>query len=238
MKDFFHMKRGIIGKMIILVATIFVAAVALRALSNARTYQLFGALHDRVNTTQKLVALTFDDGPTKMTDSILTILDEQNIKATFFLIGDSIQQNFSETIKIVSHGHEVGNHSYSHRKMMFKSYAKIKEEIEQTDALIRKAGFKKEIFFRPPYGKKLFMLPFYNKINNRKTIMWDVDPDSNSDIAEDSNKIIAETIEKSKNGSIILLHPMWNIETVKALKPIILALKRKGFEFKTVSELL
>ena len=113
----------------------------------------------------------------------------------------------------------------------------VKTEIETTDALIRKAGWTKEITFRPPYGKKLFTLPFYLSQNDRKSITWDVEPET---YFEKSGDIIKNTLDETKNGSIILLHVMYDsrAESLKSVKPIIENLREKGFDFVSVSELL
>jgi len=96
------------------------------------------------------------------------------------------------------------------------------------------------IHFRPPFGKKLVLLPYFLAKTSRKTIMWDVEPDSYPEIAADSNKIVAHTLEKVRPGSIILLHVMYNGrgESLKAVRGVITGLKGEGYSFKTVSEML
>lgn len=228
-------------KYFILVAIlILTVSVALYYLSKSTTFQFFGEIFPKITTEQKVLALTFDDGPTKKVDTILNILNAHNIKATFFVNGNQIENHFAETQKLVSAGHELGNHSYSHKRMIFKSYSFIKEEIEKTDSLIRKSGYSNIIHFRPPYGKKLFALPYYLKTKNRKTIMWDVEPESNPHTAKSSDKIAEFVLDNSSSGSIILLHGMFESrkESVKSINKIIEGLKKKGFEFKTISELL
>src|SRR5262245_14551677 len=97
-------------------------AVALWQIGKSRTFQFFGVIVPRVNTAEKIVALTFDDGPTAFgTSEILKALDETQVKATFFLIGGELEQNQAEGRKIVAAGHEVGNHSYSHTRMLLVS---------------------------------------------------------------------------------------------------------------------
>lgn len=90
-------------------------------LMNSRTFQLFGGLTDQVETNQKVVALTFYDGPSKNVDKILPLLDKYQAKATFFLIGNEIEKYQEEAQKIVKAGHQVGNHTFSHNRMIFKS---------------------------------------------------------------------------------------------------------------------
>ena len=100
---------------IIITIVILITAAALWRISNSRTFQFLGEIVPRVNTTHKLVALTFDDGPTpEGTDQILAVLGEENVKATFFVTGGELAQNPEQGKKIVAAGHELGNHSYSH----------------------------------------------------------------------------------------------------------------------------
>ena len=219
--------------------------LALLQISKSRHFQFFGEIIPSVKTDKKFVALTFDDGPTKEnTEEILQILEQEDVKATFFLIGSDMNKNEGETEKIIAKGHEIGNHSYSHKRMMFVSPTFVKEEIEKTDKLIRKAGYKDEILFRPPYGKKLFLLPWYLAQNNRKSITWDIEPETwempPRPIQIKSDEVIQQTVEQIENGSIILLHVMYkrNKASMKAVRPIIKGLRDKQFEFVTVSELL
>jgi len=215
-------------------------AISIYVVSRSMTFQFFGEVYNRVNTSEKVIALTFDDGPSEKAPEILQLLDQHNIKATFFLTGAGIQNNFQETESIVKAGHEIGNHSYSHKRMVFKSYAYVKEEIEKTDALIKKAGYDLPTHYRPAYGLKLLTLPYYLSKHNRKTIMWNIGPESNPDLADDPDKMADYIIEKAIPGSIILLHPMYDdrIASIQALPKVLNGLKAKGFTFKTVSELL
>ncbi|TCP69592.1 polysaccharide deacetylase family protein [Baia soyae] len=221
-------------------AVLLIIMYALFQLSKSRTYQLFGDLTDRVDTNQKVIALTLDDGPTEQTDEVLKVLKEADVKATFFVTGAELQQHPEEGKKIVQAGHELGNHSYSHTRMVLKSPSFIKNEIEKTDQLIRDAGYQEEILFRPPNGKKLILLPYYLSQHNRKTIMWDIEPDSYADIGSNSDKIVQHVKENVKPGSIILLHVMYKNreESLKSIKGVVESLRKQGYTFKTVSELL
>ncbi len=225
---------------ITILAVIIICAVVLWNISKARTFQFFGEIYPRVNTNEKVVALTFDDGPTIKTDEVLSVLSDLNVKATFFVIGADLEKNMSQGQKLVGAGHELGNHTYSHNRMVLKSYDFVRQEIEKTDSLIREAGYKGEIFFRPPNGKKLFVLPYYLNQHDRKTIMWDVEADSYPEIASSSEMITKYVMGNTKPGSIILLHVMFDSrnESVKAIKGIVTGLKQKGYNFKTMSELL
>jgi len=223
------------------IAVLMLTGALLFKIMNLRSFQFFGGLVSQVNTDEKVVALTFDDGPTEKTDEILKILEESDINTTFFLNGGSIAENPDNARKIAEAGHELGNHTYSHKRMIFKGYSYIKREIEDTDKLIREAGYSGDINFRPPNGKKLLLLPYYLHRHGRRTIMWSMEPDSYPELASSPEKITEYVEDNIKPGSIILLHVMYDNEkrgSLEAIKSIAAALKEKGYRFVTVSELL
>ncbi|HEO8422109.1 TPA: polysaccharide deacetylase family protein [Yersinia enterocolitica] len=205
-------------------------------LMNARTFQLFGGLTNHVQTNEKAVALTFDDGPTQNVDEILALLDTYDAKATFFLIGNEIEKNPEIAKEIAKNGHQLGNHTYSHKRMIFKSQSFIKTEIEDTNQLIKKAGYTGDIDFRPPNGKKLIGLPYYLKKANMDTILWDIEPDTYYQVAEDKVNYVKESV---KPGSVILMHPMYDQtgEELKAVEGVLKTLTEEGYTFVTVNEL-
>ncbi|UOB80707.1 polysaccharide deacetylase family protein [Bacillus sp. ZJS3] len=226
-------------KIIITIVTLFIITVALFGtykLMNARSFQLFGDLTNRVETNEKVVALTFDDGPTNNIKQILPLLDTYNAKATFFLIGNELEKKLSLGEAIVQSGHQVGNHTYSHNRMVLKTPSYIKEEIEKTNALIRQTGFTDAIDFRPPNGKKLIGLPYYLNKNNIETITWDLEPDTFYKSAADKIEYVNKNV---KPGSIILLHPMYDEsnENLQTIEGILDSLSKKGYQFVTVNEL-
>lgn len=209
-------------------------------LASSRTYQVMGELVPRVETERKVVALTFDDGPTDKVDEVIAALDEAGVKATFYVMGQEIEQRPDAAKKLVAAGHELGNHTYSHHRMVFKSPTFIREEIEKTDALIRAAGYRGEITFRPPNGKKLIGLPWYLSQEGRTTVMWDVEPDTYPEVAATSEGIVKHAAERVQPGSVIILHPWYpSRETsLAAIKGVVETLQSQGYEFVTMSELL
>lgn len=209
-------------------------------LKNYRAPQLFGRAIYYVKTTEKVVALTYDDGPTPpFTNQILEILKKYKIPATFFVLGKNAK-NHPELIKeIFSAGHELGNHSWSHNLMAFKRPSFIKKEISNTDALLKRLGYNKEILFRAPYGAKLVTLPIILSKLNKKHILFDVIP---ADWRQRGATTIAKrVVRQTKPGSIILLHDGGDNlrqQTVQATEIIIQKLKDQGYSFLTVSNLL
>lgn len=224
---------------VITVGILFILGYLFLQLINSRSFQFFGTPINRVETEKKVVALTFDDGPTDSTQEVLNTINDLNVRATFFVIGEQIEKYPQLSKEIVNSGHELGNHSYSHQRMIFKSYDFVKQEIELTDQLIHQSGQDGIVHFRPPYFKKFLLLPWYLEKTGRNTILADVTPESESDIATSTEKIVSYTIENTRPGSIILLHPHHETALARpALADIILALKQEGYEFLTVSELL
>lgn len=203
---------------------------------NARDYQLFGKITSHIDTTDKVVALTFDDGPAKNVSAILTLLDDYDAKATFFLIGKNIEENLEEGKKIVNAGHQIGNHTYSHKRMVFKSPTFYKNEIEKTDELIKSIGYSEIPPVRPPYGKKLMGFPFYLSKTNRATITWNLEPDSFYSTPDEKINYVKEYIQP---GSIILMHPMYDNtdNELQAIEGILQSLSEDGYRFVTIKEL-
>ncbi|WP_410614668.1 polysaccharide deacetylase family protein [Amycolatopsis sp. lyj-109] len=214
-------------------------AYALLQVAGSRTFQFFGTLVNRVDTGEKLVALTFDDGPDPAgTKPILDALKSRQVPATFFLIGRDIAAHPDLARDIAAAGHEIGNHSFSHDRMIGVTPSWVADEVEATDALIRTTGYTGDILFRPPNGKKLFALPRYLASHNRTTVTWDVEPDSAG--TPDAATIEKTTVDQVRPGSIVLLHAMYPAreQTRGALGPILDGLKQRGYRFVTVSQLL
>lgn len=144
--------KKIVTITLVVLLLVSLVGIATYKIMNSRKFQFFGGIVSSVNTKDKVVALTFDDGPSKKVDDILSILNSQNVKATFFLTGNEIKQYPEETKKLISAGQQIGNHTYSHNRMVFKTPSYIKKEIEETNSLIREMGYKDTIQFRPPFA--------------------------------------------------------------------------------------
>ncbi|MBU1109143.1 MAG: polysaccharide deacetylase family protein [Candidatus Riflebacteria bacterium] len=224
----------------VIAGVLFLLAIPYKV-SKLESFQFFGELVSRVETSEKIVSLTFDDGPTNgKTEEILAILKENEVRATFYLVGEAMTKNMDQTKLIVNQGHEIGNHSYSHQKMMLKGYNFVREEIDRTNELIRQAGYLGQVTFRAPYGRKLFVLPYFLQKNNIISVMWDVEPDSILPLDASPEELIDYAIENTKPGSIILMHVMFNSRSnsMTAIPGIIKGLKSRGYRFVTVSELI
>lgn len=234
------MKRWIVIAAASVVVLLLLAYGGFR-LIDSRTFQFFGGLTARVETTQKVVALTFDDGPDPAgTADLLATLQREHVRGTFFLIGSALAEHPALGRQIAAAGHQIGNHTYSHERMVFCTPGFVESEITRTDALIRQTGFRGEIDFRPPNGKKGIVLPWYLAQHNRKTIMWDVEPNSYPDIDRSPTATTSYVVSHVRPGSIVLLHGMYanRQATREALGPIIDQLRARGYRFVTISDLL
>ena len=193
-----------------------------------------------------MAALTFDDGPSiPFTSDILDILKKHQVKATFFLLGNRAEQQPELVKRIYREGHEIGNHSWSHKRFIFKTPSFIREEIDKTDNLIRELGYTGTIHFRAPYGNKFLVLPWILHKMNRPHILFDV-------IAKDwefppPQLITDRIIEQLHPGAIIVLHdgdgdhfvdPETRINTVDSLESLIKETRANGYQLVTISELL
>ena len=228
------------NKILLTITLTLAAAVGLYLLMNARCYQLLGDLVCHGANDHKHIALTFDDAPSESTsDAVLAVLAEKNVQATFFMIGENMARYPQAAQRIAAAGHELGNHSYSHRRFLLRSPAFIAREIEDTNALIRAAGYHGPIHFRPPYGKKLLGLPWYLARHHITTVMWDSEPARHQPPTAEA--ITAAALAQAHNGAIILLHPFCpdacRAER-EALPHIINGLHARGYTLVTVSTLL
>jgi peptidoglycan/xylan/chitin deacetylase (PgdA/CDA1 family) len=219
-------------------ATLLAALFALFEISKAPCWQLIGTPLCKVDTQEKLIALTFDDGPTQLgLDSVLPILDRYQAHATFFLIGQEIENHPGQAQRIVAAGDELGNHSFYHQRMWGLFPGTYEAEIRRTDALLRAAGEAHPRFFRPPNGKKLTGLPIAVARAGYQTVTWDAeDP-----MTAASPKAFADGVmARVRPGSIVVMHVMYAPGQVQrdALPLILEGLKARGYRAVTVSELL
>lgn len=136
-----------VGRLAIVVAVLAVLSLATLfaayRLVSSKAFQLSGEIVPQVETSEKVVALTFDDGPAPdYTEEVLKMLDEEDIKDTFFLTGEELERYPEEGERISAASHELGNHSYSHERMVLVSEAFVGREVKETDRLIHMTGYE------------------------------------------------------------------------------------------------
>lgn len=190
------------------------------------------------NSGDKTVALTFDDGPHETkTDEILSILDEYDVKATFFMIGKNIELYPEIAVRVLKSGHEIGNHTYSHGYLSSQSLENIIAEIDRDNDILRSVNEYTPHFLRPPggiYDKNVISAA---KSEDMVIALWSIDT---LDWCHKScNEIVSEVLENISDGDIILMHDYVSgtSHTAEALKIIIPELLKKGYKFVTLSDM-
>jgi peptidoglycan/xylan/chitin deacetylase (PgdA/CDA1 family) len=236
-----NVKRPAIVVTAAAITTLLATAVAVRALARSRTVQLFSRPIAHVTTSDSAIALTFDDGPTDArVDSLLGILRSRGVRATFFLIGQAIASAPMAASKLAASGQELGNHTFTHDHMVFRSPSTYRDQIARTDSLLRAAGARDPIYVRPPYGYKLIGLPYVLWRMHRTTVTWDIEPESYPAVARTADGIVRHVLARTRPGSIILLHPWYaSGATTRAALPILIdSLHARGYRIMPVGALL
>ncbi|MEN6325380.1 MAG: polysaccharide deacetylase family protein [Syntrophomonas sp.] len=194
-----------------------------------------------VKTKEKVVAITFDDGPHPIyTPQILDILDKYRIKASFFLIGSQMDKHPEIVVDIFARGHVVGNHTYHHYgNLKEKEKEVILSELKQWDQTMKKINGQKTGLFRPPRGFIGGDILLAAEDNGDSTIMWTICADNRN---APTPELMARRVEENIGpGGIILLHDgvskaRW--KDVKASELIIKSLSAQGYRFVTIPELI
>lgn len=185
----------------------------------------------------KRIALTFDDGPhPRFTPRIAAALREAGALATFFVVGAHVEKQKDLLAELVAAGHEVGNHTHSHAHLGRAGCRRGIEELVRTDRLLRRLDPRYTGIFRPPWGQLGLAGALYAVRYGRRAVMWTLD---SRDHLLDGVRPLQERLEASalSGGSILLFHDD-NEFTADALPGIIDSLRRRGFQFTTVSQLL
>lgn len=198
------------------------------------------------NVAKKVVALTFDDGPSPIwTPQILDVLKKEKVKATFFMIGVHVKEYPDIARRVAEEGHEIGNHSFDHHVLLYYTKEELKEEILASEAIIKEVTGQKTTLFRPPKAwltkrekKKVKELGY-------KVVLWTLN--SKDWVTFDDKHITRYIVKNVRSGDIILFHDSGGTfsieggdrhETVLAVKRTIEKLRERGYRFVTVDELL
>lgn len=184
----------------------------------------------------KCIALTFDAGPAEDTPRLLDILKKEKVHATFFLLGKNHVKKHPETVRrIEAEGHEVANHTWSHEILTDKKPAEIRAELEQTQDAIEAITGKKPRLMRPPQGRTDDTVSGISKDLGLSQILWSATAKDYS--TNDSALIKKRILDQASKDGIILLHDIYK-GTVPAVPGIIEELKKRGYTFVTVPELM
>lgn len=190
-----------------------------------------GVLLRKIDKNKKMVALTYDDGPSIYTPRVLKTLKENNAVATFFVVGNRVP-TYSDTVKKAHDmGCEIGNHTYEHKSLPNLSETEVKRQISKTNKEVKKAIGEKPVIMRPTGGatntniKKWVGMP---------SIIWSVDTlDWKTRNADSTRRAV---LNRVKDGDIVLMHDLYSA-TATASETIIPELVRRGYQLVTVSEL-
>jgi peptidoglycan-N-acetylglucosamine deacetylase len=196
-----------------------------------------GVTFSRVLVSGNYIAMTFDDGPhPQNTPRLLDILAARNIKATFYVIGRSVNLHPGVLRRTVAEGHEIGNHSQTHRLLSKLSDSELRQEMQRCQDAVGSAAGVRMRTMRPPYGG---LLQSQRELVHREfgypTVLWSVDP---LDWKRPGPSVVTSRILSGTTaGGIVLAHDLHS-QTVDAMPATFDGLLRKGFKFVTVSQLI
>jgi peptidoglycan-N-acetylglucosamine deacetylase len=210
--------------------------------SNTRAYwESTGGVVWEAKTKEKLIALTFDDGPHPVyTPQISQLLQKYKAHATFFVIGQRVESYKSLIQDLSKKGNEIANHTFSHPRLGRISKEQLLEEINKTDAAIYALTHKHTNLFRPPGGLYNEKIITTARTSSHLVVMWSWTQDTKDWANPGSAKIAKMVIDHAKPGNIVLFHDSGGNrqQTVKAVEQILHDLSEQGYKFVTVSELL
>ncbi|MEA5552998.1 polysaccharide deacetylase family protein [Anabaena cylindrica UHCC 0172] len=187
---------------------------------------------------QKVIALTFDDGPwPNSTIQVLDILKKNKIKGTFFVVGQNVKNYPDLAKRVVTDGHTIANHTWHHWYHHMNPQMAAYEVANTTDIIYKTTGVKTSLF-RPPGGNMKNGVVAYARSNKYATIMWSTDSIDYS--RPGVPRLINNVFRGAKSGGIVLMHDGGGdrTNTVKALPEIISRFRKQGYEFVTIPELL
>lgn len=220
------------------------AACGLGYNSMAPRSQLFGRTFIGNESAPRQIALTFDDGPSDPdTLKLLEILDASGVRATFFMIGRYAAMYPKIAERVARAGHVIGNHTFSHPNLIFRSWAQIRQELEQCQRALTDAVGEHSRLFRPPHGGRRPDVLRVVREAGLVPVMWSVaGRDWNSDPAAE---IEARVVRQARGGDVILLHDGSHLQTGSNRPQTLIATARlvrryqdQGFQFVTIPEMM
>ena len=191
---------------------------------------------------RRSIALTFDDGPSEGTNQLLDILNQYRTPATFFVCGKNVQRLPGVAQAVAAAGHEIGNHTYSHRALYLRTSRFIDDELSAAQSIITETTGNSPTLFRAPFGARWFGLRGAQRRLKLLGVMWTV---MGRDWKLPADQIERRVLSGAENGAIICLHDGRGVSadpdigaTLKAVGRLIPVLQSRGFTFETVSQLL
>lgn len=184
-------------------------------------------------SNKKLIAFTFDDGPSYIgTNKLLDNLDKYNARVTFFVLGSRVE-NYKDTLtKAYKMGNTIGNHTYSHSNLLKLDNYSVMDEIKKTNETIKNITGSETIYLRPPYGN---INSDIKNISNMYTILWDLDTEDWKN--KDKDRIADYIVRNAHDGAIVLLHDLYETSVDGALLAME-RLEKEGYAFVTIDEMI
>ena len=193
-----------------------------------------------LETRERVVALSFDDGPAPgVADSLLALLRARHASATFFLVGEEAAAHREEALKLVRAGEDVENHTWTHPQLDTLDEARIRGELDRTERLLDTLGARPRRLMRPPYGVTEGALQQTLRHTHRAGMLWDVDPDDDPDPVMSIPDILATAMRQLHPGGVILLHPWYpeNVATRAALPMLLDSLEGRGYRVVSLEQM-
>ncbi len=207
-----------------------------------RSSQLFGPSRWRGPRDRKQIALTFDDGPSEATPELLEVLDGLRVQATFFQCGKNVERLPAISRQVRERGHEIGNHTWSHPRLLGCSRQRIREEIGRAQKAIRDAAGVSPRLFRAPYGIRWFGLGPALGEHGLTGVMWTV---MGYDWEWEAAEIADHVVSHASSGGIVCLHDgdrtsdkVDRRNTLRAVRDIVPKVRHQGYAFVTAGEML
>jgi peptidoglycan/xylan/chitin deacetylase (PgdA/CDA1 family) len=196
----------------------------------------------RGTNTRKVIALTFDDGPSESTPGLLDLLHRHSASATFFQCGANAERLPDIARAVSNRGHEIGNHTYSHAPLWLRQPRFVASEVSRAQVCLERIHTRPPRYFRPPYGVRWFGLRGAQRAHGLLSVMWTA-------IAADwklpAGDIVQRLLARVRPGAIFCLHDGRAAavdpdirNTVEAVEQLLPALQRRGYRLETVSQIL
>ncbi|RWZ58850.1 hypothetical protein EQV77_07780 [Halobacillus fulvus] len=185
----------------------------------------------RKSSSQKRIALTFDDGPhPEYTRQVLDVLAEHDAKATFFMIGKRVRYYPETAREVAEQGHEIGNHTWDHPRLTGLEQAEVEKQISAAQSVIKETTGETPSVIRYPFGEK----PLYSEHENLETVEWTSSVENWNEKAPDT--IATQLLSDVEDGSVLLMYDL-HPSMIEALEIVVERLADEGYQFVTVSEL-
>lgn len=223
----------------LITVSLFYVKVSSSENKGRKYYEEAGQILWEIQTDEKIIALTFDDGPhRKYTADILDVLEKYNAKATFFIVGQNAEKNPELITRMYEEGHELANHTYTHP--LRTNVTNLMKEIQQTDEVIAGITGYQPTLFRPVEGQYTDAMIDAISKKGYKVVMWSWHLDTLDWKSPGVHRIVNTVLKGVKAGNIVLFHDGGGnrAQTVQAMEQIIPELAKQGYQFVTVSELL